>query len=70
MIESEMMDFLKKVPACCGQPRLIVETGQLNPYREIGGMALCMKCGDFVQLVGGELDEDDMKSYEGYESAR
>lgn len=63
MIEPEMMEFLKKVPACCGKARLIVEMGNLNPFNEIGGMALCLECGDFVQLTGGQLDGEETDNY-------
>ena len=63
MIESEMIEFLNKVGDCCGKKRVVFESGPMSPYNEVGGMAICLVCGDFVQLTGGSLDEEEVETY-------
>jgi hypothetical protein len=62
MLEPAMIAILK-METCCGKPCKVVETGMCNPYQEIGGIAVCLVCGNFTQLTGGQLDGDELANY-------
>jgi hypothetical protein len=61
MLEPEMERLLNE-QFCCGE-KMFVECMSLSPYRETGGIAICLKCGNFIQISGGELDEDEIDEY-------
>jgi hypothetical protein len=62
MKEPEMLEILRK-QTCCGKPCKVIENGMCNPYNEVGGMALCLKCGNVLRLMAGQLDKEEVDVY-------
>jgi hypothetical protein len=62
MDEKEMLKILNE-QTCCGKMK--VEGCGLNTEHQIGGIAVCLTCGWYVELKGGQLDEDDIDMYKG-----
>lgn len=66
MNEPEMEALLEK-EVCCGKKMKVVEAGRMSPYQETGGMALCLVCGSFVRITGGQLDVEEVEVYKEME---
>jgi hypothetical protein len=57
----EMIE-LKEEPMCCGKKMSIGGGQSMNTEENIDEW-VCLECGRFIQLIDGQMDEEQLEEY-------